>query len=181
MCRPERSEGPAFRLRSGSFAALTTTLLLACTSGPTEIPRHDPVVVMSPIRLDGAVVRGANKGWYLAGNSGPRYAEPVPVLMTSYCLRGTTTRRGRYVRPGIIAADPKFFPLARYVELYIGREYYGRFLVDDTGRKIKGNRIDVWLPTCRESRIFGVKRGTAILLPSLPEIRQAGSARPAKP
>ncbi|HET9424340.1 MAG TPA: 3D domain-containing protein [Gemmatimonadaceae bacterium] len=152
-------------------------LLIGACSEPTGIPRHEPVVVTSPLRLEGAVVRGARKGWYLAVN-GPRYADPVPVLLTSYCLRGTT-RRGRYVRPGIIAADPRFFPLSRYVELYIGREYYGRFLVDDTGRKIKGNHIDVWLPSCRDAKIFGVKRGTAVLLPRprLPEIRQAGATR----
>ena len=154
----------------------TTLLLAACSQAPQGIPRHEPVIVMSPLRLDGVVVRGANKGWYLASNTGPRYGEPVPVMLTSYCLRGTT-RRGRYVRPGIIAADPKFFPMARYVELYVGRKYYGRFLVDDTGRKIKGNHIDVWLSTCNESKRFGVKRGTAVLMPRLPEIRQAGTSR----
>ena len=68
--------------------------------------------------------------------------------------------------------------MARYVELYIGRKYYGRFLVDDTGRKIKGNHIDVWLPSCADARKFGVKRGTAVLMPRLPEFRQAGSAKP---
>ena len=155
--------------------ALFALLAAGCGSGPTEIPRHEPVVVMSPVRLEGAVVRGAKKGWYLAMKGAP-YGEPVPVWFTSYCLRGTT-RRGRYVRPGIIAADPRFFPLSRFVELYIGNKYYGRFLVDDTGRKIKGNHIDVWLPTCREAKIFGVKRGTAVLLPRLPELRQAGSPR----
>ena len=156
-------------------ALLAAATLIAGCSSPTEVPRHEPVIVTSPVRLDGAVVRGAKKGWYLAVN-GPRYADPVPVLLTSYCLRGTT-RRGRYVRPGIIAADPRFFPLSRYVELYVGKKYYGRFLVDDTGRKIKGNHIDVWLPTCREAKIFGVKRGTAVLLPRLPELRQAGTLK----
>jgi 3D (Asp-Asp-Asp) domain-containing protein len=157
---------------------IATVLVASSCSKPTGIPRLDPVVVTIPLRVDGAVVRGAKNGWYLAMN-GPVYAQPVPVLLTSYCLRGTT-RRGRYVRPGIIAADPRFFPLSRYVELYLGGKYYGRFLVDDTGRKIKGNRIDVWLPTCRESKIFGVKRGTAVLLPRLPrqvEVRQAGAPR----
>src|ERR1041384_6190959 len=157
--------------------ALLTVAIPGCSIAPTEIPVHAPVVVPSPIRLDGAVVRGANSGCYLARNSGPEYGEPVPVMLTSYCLRGTT-RRGRYVRPGIIAADPRFFPMARYVELYVGRKYYGRFLGDDTGRKIKGNHIDVWLPSCADSKNFGVKRGTAVLMPRLPEVRQAGSAKP---
>jgi 3D (Asp-Asp-Asp) domain-containing protein len=161
----------------GTAYLVLGTAAVSCNSEPTGIPRHDPVVVTSPVRLEGAVVEGAKKGWYLASNSGPQYGEPVPVFMTSYCLRGTT-RRGRYVRPGIIAADPRFFPLSRYVELYIGNEYYGRFLVDDTGRKIKGNHIDVWLPSCKDAIIFGVKRGTAVLIPRAPEIRQAGSAKP---
>jgi 3D (Asp-Asp-Asp) domain-containing protein len=168
---------PSIRYSRFPIPSFALALLIACSSGPTEIPRHDPVVVMSPFRIDGAVVRGAKTGWYLAGNSGPQYGEPVPVLLTSYCLRGTT-RRGRYVRPGIIAADPRFFPMARYVELYVGKEYYGRFLVDDTGRKIKGNHIDVWLASCSDALKFGVKRGTAVLMPRLPEFRQAGSPKP---
>src|ERR1041384_4452559 len=123
--------------------ALLTVAIPGCSIAPTEIPVHAPVVVTSPVRLEGAVVRGANKGWYLASNSGPEYGEPVPVLLTSYCLRGTT-RRGRHVRPGSIPAEPRLFPTARSVELCLGKKYYGRFLVDDTGRKIKGNHIDVW-------------------------------------
>jgi 3D (Asp-Asp-Asp) domain-containing protein len=154
---------------------LALMVAAGCSSAPPLIPRHAPAVVMSPLRLDGAVVRGAGQGWYLAVN-GPRYAEPVPILLTSYCLRGTT-RRGRYVRPGIIAADPRLFPLSRYVELYVGKKYFGRFLIDDTGRKIKGNHIDVWMASCTEAKRFGVKRGTAVLLPRLPEVRQAGTAR----
>jgi 3D (Asp-Asp-Asp) domain-containing protein len=150
--------------------------LAAVCSQPAAIPRHDPVVVMSPLRLEGAVVRGAKSGWYLASNGPPRYGDPVPVLLTSYCLSGTT-RRGRYVRAGIVAADPKFFPLSRYIELYIGKKYYGRFLVDDTGRKIKRNHLDVWLSSCAESKKFGVKRGTAVLIARGPDIRLAGGPR----
>jgi 3D (Asp-Asp-Asp) domain-containing protein len=143
--------------------ALTLGAMIVSSCGKPAGPyRHEPVVVRSPIRLEGAVVRGANRGWYLT-NGPARYGEPVPVLLTSYCLSGTT-RRGRYVRAGIVAADPRLFPLSRYVEVYVGKNYYGRFLVDDTGRKIKGARLDVWLPTCKESRRFGVQRGTAVLV-----------------
>jgi 3D (Asp-Asp-Asp) domain-containing protein len=142
---------------------------------------HPPVVVMSPYRVPGVVVRGATRDWWklaTAHTSGAavhpvRYGDPMPVGLTMYCLQGTT-RRGRYVRPGIIAADPRFFPLSRYVELYAGRRYLGRFLVDDTGRLIRGARIDVWTPNCREARRFGVQRGTAVLVRPGPDIRQAG-------
>lgn len=104
-----------------------------------------------------------------------RYGDPLSVLVTEYCLRGTT-RRGRYVRQGIVASDPHVFPLARYIELYVGRKYVGRFLVDDTGGRIKGRHIDVWTSDCREARRFGLQHGTAVLVhsPQL-EIRQTGS------
>lgn len=137
-----------------------------------------PVVVQSPILLPGAVVQGASTKWYLASYSPPPYGEPVPVEMTAYCLTRTTTRRGRYVRAGIVAADPRLFPLSRYVELYDGRRYLGRFLIDDTGRLIKGNIIDVWMPTCREARIFGRRKGIAVLVPRDPAVSLAGSPRP---
>lgn len=142
--------------------------------GPIELP---PVVVMSPYRLSGAVVRGASRGWWKLAKGPARYGEPLPVNVTMYCLQGTT-RRGRYVRAGIVAADPRFFPLARYIELYIGRHYLGRFLVDDTGKRIKGSRIDVWTSSCREARRFGIQPGTAVRIERAePSVQLAGRPR----
>jgi len=156
--------------------AFGLALTMACDR-PSEPVRYPPVVVMSPFRSQGVLVEGASRGWWKLASHPVRYGDPMPVTVTMYCLQGTT-RRGRYVRPGIIAADPRFFPMARYVELYVGRKYYGRFLVDDTGRKIKGNHIDVWLPSCTDARKFGVKRGTAVLMPRLPQVQQAGAPKP---
>ncbi|MFL5616162.1 MAG: 3D domain-containing protein [Gemmatimonadaceae bacterium] len=132
---------------------------------------------LAPIRLEGVVVVAAAKGWTKSMHRPLKAGEPVPVLVTAYCLSGTT-RRGRYVRPGIVAADRKLFPLSRYIELYAGEKYLGRFLIDDTGSKIRGAHIDVWVPTCREAKIFGRQRGTAMLLPR-PELQvvQAGVAK----
>jgi 3D (Asp-Asp-Asp) domain-containing protein len=123
-----------------------------------------PTVVYAPLRLEGALVRGASANWAINRTSAVRYGDPVPVALTAYCLKGLT-RRDRYVRQGIVAADPRIFPLARYLEVYVGRNYYGRFLIDDTGKKIKGNRLDIWTPTCSEARRFGWQRGTAVLVP----------------
>jgi len=124
----------------------------------------EPTVVYADLRLEGALVRGAAADWALHRNSPLHYGEPVPVKLTAYCLKGLT-RRDRYVRQGIVASDPKMFPLARYLEIYVGRKYFGRFLIDDTGGKIKGNRLDIWTPTCAEARTFGIQRGTAVLVP----------------
>jgi len=150
-------------------------LLLTAGCSRDDAPlRYPPVIVMSAVRLPGVVVRGADRGWWKLAGQTVRYGDPLPVGLTMYCLQGVT-RRGRYVRQGIIAADPRFFPLSRYVELYAGRVYLGRFLVDDTGRLIRGARIDVWTSSCRDARHFGVQRGTAVLVDgSRAEVRLAG-------
>lgn len=161
--------------RAGAVAAL---LLIVAGCRKEHAPlRYPPVVVMSPYRLTGVVVQGASRSWWKVKPQVVRYGDPLPVGVTMYCLQGTT-RRGRYVRAGIIAADPQFFPLARYVELYVGRAYVGRFLVDDTGKRIRGPRIDVWTASCREARRFGIQRGTAVLVHAdRPEVIQAGVGR----
>ena len=89
--------------------------------------------------------------------------EEIPVSITQYCLKGTT-RRGRFVRPGIVAADPRIFPLARYVEVFMGKKYLGRFLVDDTGGNVIGATLDIWTPSCRQASRFGRHTGKAVLV-----------------
>ncbi|HXV18099.1 MAG TPA: 3D domain-containing protein [Gemmatimonadaceae bacterium] len=89
--------------------------------------------------------------------------EEVPISITQYCLKGTT-RRGRFVRPGIVAADPRIFPLARYVEVFMGKKYLGRFLVDDTGGNVIGATLDIWTPSCQQAARFGRHYGKAVLV-----------------
>lgn len=170
---PSRRGGS--RRRRNLYGATMLSLVLAVgvvagmwrtTVTPRPFPRivFPPAVVTATLRLEGAVVRGASRDWALNRKSALGYGEPVPVALTAYCLKGLT-RRDRYVRQGIVAADPRMFPLARYLEVYVGKKYFGRFLIDDTGGKIKGNRLDIWTPTCAEARRFGWQRGTAVLVP----------------
>ncbi|HKH91858.1 MAG TPA: 3D domain-containing protein [Gemmatimonadaceae bacterium] len=139
-------------------ATRTTPVPAEILAAPLATPR-----AAAPMRLDGALVRGAKRDWAVGRTRALRTGEPVPVQLTAYCLQGLT-RRDRLVREGIVAADPKLFPLGRYLELYIGRKYYGRFLVDDTGGKIREGILDIWTPSCREARRFGRRRGTAVLV-----------------
>jgi 3D (Asp-Asp-Asp) domain-containing protein len=89
--------------------------------------------------------------------------EEIPITLTQYCLKGVT-RRGRFVRPGIVAADPRIFPLARYVEVFMGKRYLGRYLVDDTGGNVIGATLDIWTPSCGQATRFGRQRGKAVLV-----------------
>ncbi|HKC81030.1 MAG TPA: hypothetical protein VKB91_07515 [Gemmatimonadaceae bacterium] len=87
----------------------------------------------------------------------------IPVSLTQYCVQGET-RRGRLTRHGIVAADPRIFPLARYVEVFLGDEYLGRYLVDDTGGNVLGATLDIWNPDCKEAARFGRHWGSASLV-----------------
>jgi len=89
--------------------------------------------------------------------------EEIQVSLTQYCLKGIT-RRGRFVRAGIVAADPRIFPLARYVEVFMDKKYLGRYLVDDTGGNVIGATLDIWTPSCRQARRFGRQTGRAVLV-----------------
>jgi 3D (Asp-Asp-Asp) domain-containing protein len=72
---------------------------------------------------------------------------------TAYCLKGRTAS-GIHTRPGVIAADPSVLPLGTVVHLRAGR-YTGTYTVMDTGGRIKGRRVDVYVPTYREAVEFG--------------------------
>ena len=72
---------------------------------------------------------------------------------TAYCLKGRTAM-GHGVRRGIIAADPRVLRLGSKVNLNAGG-YSGQYLVSDTGGRIKGKKIDIWVASCAEARRFG--------------------------
>ena len=155
-----------------AFAAGTVVWIrIRAEVEPSVLIVFDPAVVYAPIRLEGALVLGASREWARHRRTPLRTGDPVPVSLTAYCLKGKT-RRDHHVREGIVAADPRLFPLARYLEIYVGRAYFGRFLIDDTGRLIKENRLDIWTPMCVEARRFGRRNGTAVLV-----ARPRGAAR----
>ncbi len=72
---------------------------------------------------------------------------------TAYCLRGKTAM-GHGVRRGIIAADPRVLKLGSTVTISAG-QWSGTYLVSDTGGRIKGKKLDIWVPSCSEARKFG--------------------------
>lgn len=72
---------------------------------------------------------------------------------TAYCLKGRTAS-GSGVRRGIIAADPRHLPLGTRVQVSAGA-WTGTYIVADTGGKIKGRKIDLWVPNSSEALRFG--------------------------
>lgn len=80
-------------------------------------------------------------------------ADLVDFHATAYCLKGRTAS-GANTRPGMIAADPSVLPLGTVVHLRAGR-YTGTYTVADTGGRIKGRRVDVYVESQREAVEFG--------------------------
>lgn len=159
------TRGLAAMAASGVALAVGAVVAWRSATRPVVVPHHAPVVVLAAPRLAPVVVRAL-------ASALPRRADPfaraavgerVPVELTAYCLQGFT-RRDHWVRDGIVAADPRVFPLGRFVEVFVGSRYRGRYLVDDTGLRIKGQILDIWMPACDAARRFGRRRGTAVLL-----------------
>jgi 3D (Asp-Asp-Asp) domain-containing protein len=87
---------------------------------------------------------------------------PKAFNASAYALRGRT-RSGVQTQPGVIAADPRVLPLGTVVQVQAGK-YSGVYTVHDTGGAIKGNRVDVWLPSVKEARRFGRRNVKLVVL-----------------
>ncbi len=80
-------------------------------------------------------------------------AGELSVRATAYCLRGRTAT-GTRAGPGAIAVDPRVIPLGSRV--YVPGYGWGRAV--DTGRLIRGRRVDVWLPSRGGCMRWGVRK-----------------------
>lgn len=84
----------------------------------------------------------------------------------SYIIHGKTAT-GMRTKRGLIAVDPKIIPLGTrvYVQSLDGKPDYGYAVAADTGGSIKGNIIDMWVPTYSEAAQNGVRKMRVYILP----------------
>ena len=88
----------------------------------------------------------------------------LTFVATAYC-RGTTTKAGTRVGPGVIAADPAVLPIGTQVRISgMTDAYDGVYTVMDTGLRIRGRRIDLYLTNCTEAVRFGRKHADLVVL-----------------
>ena len=68
-------------------------------------------------------------------------------------VQGTNniTATGKEIKKGMIAVDTKVIPLGTKIEI----KDMGIFIAEDTGGKIKGNRIDIYFNSREEAKKFG--------------------------
>jgi 3D (Asp-Asp-Asp) domain-containing protein len=83
---------------------------------------------------------------------------------TAYC-KGHTTASGVGVRTGIAAADPQILPVGTVLNVATGdARYNGVYTVMDTGPKVQGRILDLYMWSCHEALKFGRKETEVTVL-----------------
>ena len=86
------------------------------------------------------------------------------MLATAYCDRGPT-KSGVRAQHGVVAADIRRLPLGTRVRVVApGQPYAGVYTVLDTGSKIRGRDLDIFMPSCRSATRFGKRPVNVVLL-----------------
>jgi 3D (Asp-Asp-Asp) domain-containing protein len=81
--------------------------------------------------------------------------ERIEMSSTMYCLKGHM-RTGVRTRDGMAAGDPRVLPLGSVVRVsHPDGRLIGIFTIMDTGGAIRGNKIDLYVDSCREAIRWG--------------------------
>jgi 3D (Asp-Asp-Asp) domain-containing protein len=100
------------------------------------------VILIAVARLAGAAEAAQLNGRYLA---------------TAYSQTGITAS-GEWTHRHIVAADPSILPIGTRVKIKHAGRYSGEYVVADTGAKVEGRHLDLYVPSTLECKKFGVKR-----------------------
>jgi 3D (Asp-Asp-Asp) domain-containing protein len=88
----------------------------------------------------------------------------LEFVATAYC-KGQTTSAGVSPQSGIAAADPALLPEGSVVEVEgAGDRYRGIYTVMDTGPKVAGRHVDLYMWSCVEAMAFGRRNITLTVL-----------------
>jgi 3D (Asp-Asp-Asp) domain-containing protein len=88
----------------------------------------------------------------------PAPGSRLAFTATAYC-RGTTTASGVGAVSGIAAADPAILPVGSVVNVATGDDRYsGIYTILDTGPKVQGRKLDLYMWNCDEAVRFGHKQ-----------------------
>ncbi|HET7218181.1 MAG TPA: 3D domain-containing protein [Vicinamibacterales bacterium] len=106
---------------------------------------------------------------YAARQAELRDGPPAPgarlrFTATAYC-KGTTTASGVNVRTGIAAADPDLLPVGSVIQIdRLGERYNGIYTIMDTGPKVQGRHIDIYMWSCNEALDLGRRAIQVVVL-----------------
>jgi 3D (Asp-Asp-Asp) domain-containing protein len=77
-------------------------------------------------------------------------------VATAYSVTGITAS-GEYTHRHVVAADPEVLPIGSRIKIRRAGRYSGEYVVADTGAKIVGRKLDIYLPSTPECVKFGKK------------------------
>lgn len=86
----------------------------------------------------------------------PYPSDPVGFVATAYCEKGIT-KSGIPVAVGLVAGDPHVLPIGSWIKVD-SPLYSGIYQVMDTGRLVKGKKIDIYMPSYTKAMQFGLRK-----------------------
>lgn len=85
----------------------------------------------------------------------PETGSRLRFTATAYC-KGTVTKSGVNVRHGIAAGDPDLLPVGSVIRVdKLDERYDGIYTVMDTGPKVRGRHVDIYLWSCHAALELG--------------------------
>jgi 3D (Asp-Asp-Asp) domain-containing protein len=76
-------------------------------------------------------------------------------VATAYSVSGETKSQTITEEGRTLAADPSVLPIGTVVEVRDAGPYSGQYVVQDTGEKIVGHKVDIYIAKTREALQFG--------------------------
>ena len=104
-----------------------------------------------------ALQRGVTVVFFAAPLLLPQQRTDTHYVATAYSQWGTTAS-GQPTHRHVVAADPTLLPLGSRIKVSHAGRYSGEYVVADTGRKIEGRKLDIYIPNTRACRKFGKRR-----------------------
>lgn len=99
--------------------------------------------------------RNVPRGTLLGRSAAPVAGARLEFIATAYC-KGQTTASGVAVRAGIAAADKTLLPEGSVIQVdRVPERYRGVYTVLDTGPKVEGRHVDLYMWSCHEALAFG--------------------------
>jgi 3D (Asp-Asp-Asp) domain-containing protein len=96
------------------------------------------------------LVSGITGVWGKAANG-----RVMRVEATAFSKWTRPTSSGAAPHYGIVAADPQVLPLGTVIRVSGAGAYSGVYVVTDTGERIDGRRIDLYIPSTAAAKRFG--------------------------
>lgn len=101
----------------------------------------------------------------------PSEASGLRFSATAHSRKGKTAN-GTTSRRGTVAADPNILPLGSVIRVRGAGRYSGDYTVVDDGSRVKGQHIDIYMPSAHEAKQFGRRQVEVEIIANPPSHRR---------